>query len=121
MLGEAGLTAKPNKCEWGKVYLTHLGHRIGKGKVAVPEARVEAIQGYKKPKTQKDLRAFLGVVGYYRTFMADFAKTSRVLTPSTSPRAPKIVKWTPQMEDAFTSLKSMLCKTYYFDSSTCIR
>ena len=110
MLREAGLTAKPSKCEWGKVYLTYLGHSIGKGKVTVLEARVEAIQGYKKSKSQKNLRAFLGVVGYYRKFIAYFAKTSRVLTPSTSPRVPKIVKWTLQMEDAFTFLKSMSCK-----------
>ena len=75
MFVESGLTAKPSKCEWRKVYLMYLGHRIGKVEVVVPEARVEAIQGYNKQKTRKDLRALLGVVSYNRKFMADFAKT----------------------------------------------
>ena len=76
----------------------------------MPEARAEAMKNYKCPKTQKQLRAFLGALGYYRRFISDFAKLSRVLTPSTSPNAPKTVQWTSQMEEAFVSLKSMLCK-----------
>ena len=109
-LRKAGLTAKPAKCEWGRQYLTYLGHWVGRGKVAVPEARAEAIKNYKCPKTQKQLCAFLGALGYYGRFISDFAKLSRVLTPSTSPNAPKTVQWTSQMEEAFVSLKSMLCK-----------
>ena len=36
-LREACLTAKLNKCEWGREYLTYLGHFGGKGLVAVSE------------------------------------------------------------------------------------
>ena len=32
-----------------------------------------------------------------------------ILTPSISPKVPKTVQWTPQMEEAFDSLKSSLC------------
>ena len=54
-------------------------------KVAVPEARVEAMANFKKPHTQKKLRAFLGDIGYYRRFIGDFAKLSSILTPASSP------------------------------------
>ncbi len=63
-LRRVGLTARPEKCQWGQSYLEYLGHRIGGGQVAVPQAHVEAMKEYRRPKTQKDLRAFLGSVGY---------------------------------------------------------
>ena len=37
----------------------------------VPEASVAAIR-IKEPVTKRDLRAFLGTVGHYRTFIPDF-------------------------------------------------
>ena len=91
-LREAGLTARPSKCQWGMKYLTYLGHESGKGKLAIPENRVVALRAYKKPKSQKDMRAFLGAIGYYRRFIHDFAKLSSVLTPSISPKASKSVR-----------------------------
>ena len=36
-LRQIGLMAKPSKCQWGKQYLEFLGHRVGCGKVAVPQ------------------------------------------------------------------------------------
>ena len=35
-LQKAGLTARPEKCEWGKSQLVYLGHLIGCGRVAIP-------------------------------------------------------------------------------------
>ncbi len=108
-LRKAGLTARPEKCEWGRKFLTYLGHRIGGGRVAVPEDRVTAMSDYKRPRTQRDMRAFLGAVGYYRRFIQNFASHSSVLTPSTSTKSPKVIQWTPAMDEAFMSLRSKLC------------
>ena len=44
-----GLTAKPSKCQWGRRHLDYLGHRVGCGKVAVPEHRVVAMAEYRQP------------------------------------------------------------------------
>ena len=41
-------------------------------------------------------------------FIGYFAKLSGALTPSTSPKAPKTVQWSPRMLEAFSSLKGML-------------
>jgi len=38
-LKQAGLMVKPDKCQWGKKYLDLLGHRLGSGKIVVPEHR----------------------------------------------------------------------------------
>ena len=75
-----GLTVKPSKCQWGSKYHIYLWHEVGCGKVSVPAARVEAIKNYKRPKTKKDLQAFLGTTGYYGRFISHYADHSFHLT-----------------------------------------
>ena len=65
-LGVAGLTDNPLKCVWGAHSLEYLGHHVGMGKVRVPEVRVRAMKDYVRPTSQKGLREFLGMAGYYR-------------------------------------------------------
>ena len=55
-----GLTVKPNKCSWGLAEVEYLGHRVGKGKIAILDHRVEAIRNYQQHKSKKNLRAFFG-------------------------------------------------------------
>ena len=104
-----GLTAKPSKLQWGRHHLDYLGHRVGCGKVAVSEHRVVAMAEYRQPVRRKDLRSFLGSIGYYRCFIPNFAKFSSLLTPATSVKAPGTVRWTPEMLGAFHSLRKSLC------------
>ncbi len=96
-LGKAGLKIKRNKCEFSRKFLGYLGHQIGCGRVAVPEYRVSTMAEFRKPITKKQLRSFLGSVGYYRMFVEGFANFSCKLTPATSLDAPLRV----QMEEAF--------------------
>ena len=51
----------------------------GKG-LEVDKAKIEVIQNLPLPSTVKDLRSFLGHVGFYRRFIQDFAKVSKPLT-----------------------------------------
>ena len=57
-----------------------LGHLVsGKG-LEVDKAKIEVIQNLPLPTTLRDLRSFLGHVGFYRRFIRDFAKVSKLLT-----------------------------------------
>ena len=57
-----------------------LGHIVsGKG-LEVDKAKIEVIQNLPLPNTVKDLRSFLGHVGFYRRFIQDFAKVFKPLT-----------------------------------------
>ena len=57
-----------------------LKHLIsGKG-LEVDKAKIEVIQNLPLPATLRDLRSFLGHVGFYRRFRRDFAKVSKPLT-----------------------------------------
>ena len=108
-LRENGLTVNEEKCAFGKGQMEYLGHLIGKGQVAVPEHRVTAMAEYRRPKTKKDMRAFLGSAGYYRRFVHGFAKMSCLLSPATSKAAPSVVCWDEGMLEAFQQLRVSLC------------
>ena len=75
---------------------------VGSGRLAVPQHRVEALAGYIKPKTAKDMRSFLGTMSYYRKFIDSYANYSSLLSPSTSKNAPREVQWTSELEDQVT-------------------
>ena len=57
-----------------------LAHLIsGKG-LEVDKAKIEVIQNLPLPVTLRDLRSFLGHVGFYHRLIRDFAKVSKPLT-----------------------------------------
>ena len=51
-----------------------LGHHISSQGIKVDPAKIEVIVGLPSPKTQKDLRIFLGHAGYYCRFIENFTK-----------------------------------------------
>ncbi len=57
-----------------------LGHIVTPDGVKPNPIRIKAIKEWPIPKTEKDLRGFLGTLGYYRKFIKDFAKIVKPLT-----------------------------------------
>ena len=76
----------------------------------MPEARVKSIQDFKLPVTKKDIRAFLGTIGYYRKYIPNFASHAKPLTASTAKTAPILVTWTGEMSATFHHLRKVLCR-----------
>ena len=58
------------------------------------------------PRTPKEVKQFLGLVGYYRKFVPRFADISRVLTHLTKKDVE--FKWTAECENCFQILKKFL-------------
>ena len=56
-----------------------LGHLVSSKGLEVDRAKVEVIQDLALPKSIRELRSFLGHVGFYRRFIQDFAKVSKPL------------------------------------------
>ena len=108
-LRRAGLTAKPSKCQFAMHQCTYLGHVVGNGLVRPETTKVEAVQQFPTPGSKTDVRAFLGLTGYYRKFIPGYATVSSVLSDLTRKSAPNKVVWTPQCEKAFVELKRLLC------------
>nr|GEW79065.1 hypothetical protein [Tanacetum cinerariifolium] len=69
-------------------------------------AKIYAIMNWEQPKTPTEIRSFLGLAGYYRRFIQDFAKFASSLTKIT-PKNAKF-KWGEDQEIAFQLLKQKL-------------
>jgi hypothetical protein len=52
-LREAGLTAKPKKCQFAREKCVYLGHVVGGGMVHPEDMKVEAVLNTKPPQTKK--------------------------------------------------------------------
>ena len=68
-LKDSNLTVKTAKCIFGTEDCVYLGYKIGKGGVKPEDNKIQAIRQVEIPKTKKDVRAFLGMTGYYRRFI----------------------------------------------------
>jgi hypothetical protein len=56
----------------------------------------------------KEVRSFLGLSGYYRRFIKDYATISAPLTKLATKTSNKQFNWTADYEHAFTILKTCL-------------
>lgn len=108
-LRRAGLTAKLSKCQFGMAKCMYLGHVIGSGGVEPEPSKVLVVKQCEAPKTKTQVRAFLGLTGYYRRFIPNYAVVARPLTELTKKMAPTKITWTAQCEAAFQELKRLLC------------
>ena len=104
----AGLKLKLEKCCFLKKHIQYLGHLISaEGIQPLPE-KLESISKMPAPKNPKEVKQFLGLVGYYRKFVPWFADISRVLTHLIKKDVE--FKWTPECENCFQILKDFLQK-----------
>ncbi|XP_077560624.1 uncharacterized protein LOC144175419 [Haemaphysalis longicornis] len=104
----AKLTVKPKKCEIGPPTVTFLGHKVGDGMVQPMDKTLDKILGSKRPQTKKEVRSFLGLTGYYRDFIPDYAKIAKPLTELTRKGAKNVIDWNDDNERAFCTLKQNL-------------
>lgn len=107
----AGLTAKPSKCGFGLTACTYLGHVVGSGVVRPEPSKVHAVLAFPIPVTKTHVRAFLGLTGYYRRFIPNFASLAAPLSDLTKKSAPMQVEWDHQCNKAFEDLKNCLCSS----------
>lgn len=105
-LRKASLTININKSSFVIRKVQYLGYIIGEGSLMVDPSKVQAISEFPVPKSVRQLRRFLGMAGWYRRFIDDFAKITFSLTELLSKR--KVFKWTTEAQTAFDKVKNKL-------------
>ncbi|KAF8773122.1 Retrovirus-related Pol polyprotein like [Argiope bruennichi] len=104
-----GLTIKPSKCRFAESLIQYLGHVVGQGCRRPSELKIEAVVNFPTPRTKIEIRAFLGLAGYYSHYIPMFSSVAAPLTDTLKGKCRKgSEKWTEDCEKAFGSLKQAL-------------
>src|SRR3954470_15180872 len=80
LLRDNQLYAKLSKCEFWLPEVKFMGHVVSGAGIAMDEEKVAAVKDWETHKIVFDIRSFLGLAGYYRRFVLDFAKLASPLT-----------------------------------------
>ncbi|GBG80277.1 hypothetical protein CBR_g30644 [Chara braunii] len=97
------------KCEFGRTRILYLGHEISAEGLKPDDAKVASIRDWPRPQSVTVMRSFLGMTGYYRTFVKNYSIVAAPLTDLTRLDTPW--EWTDECEAAFRHLKHAL--THY--------
>ena len=103
---QAGLRLKPSKYKlmWREGEFPE--YVVSTDGISTDPKKVAAVKMFPRPVNLKSLRAFLGLTSYYCQFVPCFSSVAQSLYSLTKKDAP--LKWTPECEEAFDRLKSLL-------------
>lgn len=106
-LRKSGLTINVEKSKFCMTEVRYLGYIVGNGCLKADPDKVAAILEFPVPATVRQVRRFLGMTGWYRRFIANYADVAAPITDLLSPTDK--LKWNDTAQEAFNKLK--LCLT----------
>ena len=107
-LRKAKITARPTKCLLGASRMEFLGHQVGGDVITPSRDNLEKVRNTPRPTTKKQVRSFLGLVGYYRDHIPAFAEISAPLTDLLKKGKAEHIQWSEAQERAYSLLKEYL-------------
>lgn len=76
----ANLRLQKHKCNFMKAEVEFLGHIVTPDGIKPNPEKIEALKNFPIPRNEKQIKQFLGLAGFYRKFIRDFAKICKPLT-----------------------------------------
>ena len=102
-LAAAGFTLNIEKSRFFEPQIEYLGHLVGDGSLRPNPKRVEVLRQLRPAVNVKEVRGLLGMFGFYRIYIPNFADIMRPLTNILKARGKSSttrVDWTLEMETA---------------------
>lgn len=106
-LRKAKLKIQIDKCDFLKKETQFLGHLLTNRGIKPNPGKIKIIQNLQLPKTVKQIKSFLGMTGFYRKFIRDYAKIASPLTKALR-KNEKINTCDPNYILAFEKLKEIV-------------
>ena len=106
-LCEAGLKLNRSKCSFIKMHREFLGHLISEKGIEPMPDKLSAIKEMPAPRNPKEIKQFLGLVGYYQKFIPRFSDIAKPLMSLT--RHDTLFIWCKKCKFLFQTLKEALC------------
>ena len=102
-----GFRLKFMKCRFAADSVKYLGHMIQENSVRPIKDNLISIKNFPIPKTQKNVRQFLGKINFYHKYVPNIAITLDPLHNLL--RKGQVFNWTKECQEAFDKLKEVLC------------
>ena len=102
---EANIQMKSSKCNFLSQEIKYLGHLVGKNGIKANPEKIQKIKDWLLPKTAAEVQSFLGLAGYYRKLVDNFASYESPLRMAISN---KPFKMDEKAINAFNKLKHAL-------------
>lgn len=96
-----------DKCNFVKKETEFLGHILTKEGIKPNPNKIAIIEKLLLPRTEKQIKSFLGITGYYRKFIKDYAKVAQPITKYLKKNV-KINLKDPTYVEAFEKLKHLI-------------
>lgn len=84
-LKSAKLTINVGKSKFCQREIRYLGYIVGNGTLKVDPEKVESIKNFSVPKTPRQVRRFVGMANWYRSFISNFSDLTDCLKKSAKP------------------------------------
>lgn len=105
-LRATNLKVQLDKSEFLRKEVLYLGHTITKDGLKPNNDKIDVVLNFPLPKTTTEIKSFLGLVGYYRRFIKDFAAITKPLTSCLKKRNKIIID--QNYIDSFNKCKELL-------------
>ena len=115
----ANLKLGADKCTFAAKEVSYLGHRVTEEGLLPESSLLATIREIPPPKTATEVRSFLGLAGYYRRYVKDFAAIAGPLHALT--RKDAVFHWSAECQAAFDQLKHLLTTAPSLPSRTLAR
>ncbi|KAF0729302.1 hypothetical protein Ae201684_013048 [Aphanomyces euteiches] len=99
-----------SKCKWGRSSVPFLGHIVTPAGILPNPEKIKSVLRVKTLKDASEVRAFLGLAGYFRRFVRDFSK---IAAPLTNLLTAEQFIWSTACDEALESLKRSLVSPHF--------
>lgn len=105
-LRKAGLTISVEKSRFCRKQVRYLGYLLTESGLSIESSKLEPILNYPRPKTVREVRRLMGLMGFYQKFIPRYSHLTAPITDLL--KKSKRFKWSEEAEEALTQLKAVL-------------
>ena len=108
-----GLVVNEEKCHFCVNEISFLGYTVNDEGIRPNDSRVQTIREFSRPRTNKELKRYLGMLNFYRRHIPGAAEVLAPLNRMTSTKKGRkpVLEWNEETDKAFTESKELLARS----------